>query len=67
MKITLNVYEKLKKINNEIEFSSDFIIGYPGETDKDFEHTLNFRKKIKFINSFHLYIQSKTRNKSFKT
>ena len=48
----LKVYERLKKINPEIEFSSDFIIGYPGETEKDFEDTLNLIKKIKFINSF---------------
>ena len=33
----LSVYEKLKKINSKIEFSSDFIIAYPGETEKDFE------------------------------
>ncbi len=48
----LKVYERLKKINNEIEFSSDFIIGYPGETQKDFEYTFDLIKKIKFINSF---------------
>ena len=48
----LKVYEKLKKINKEIEFSSDFIIGYPGETDKDFNETLNLLEKIRFINSF---------------
>ncbi len=48
----IKVYDKLKKINKEIEFSSDFIIGYPGETKKDFEDTYNLLKKIKFINSF---------------
>ncbi len=48
----LKIYEKLKKINIEIEFSSDFIIGYPGETQKDFEDTFELIKKIKFINSF---------------
>ena len=48
----LKIYERLKKINKEIEFSSDFIIGYPGETQKDFEDTFNLVKKIKFINSF---------------
>ena len=48
----IKVYEKLKKINKEIEFSSDFIIGYPGETTKDFEDTYNLIKKVKFINSF---------------
>jgi tRNA-2-methylthio-N6-dimethylallyladenosine synthase len=48
----IDVYEKLIKINPKIEFSSDFIISYPGETDYDFNDTLNLVKKIKFINSF---------------
>ena len=48
----LNIYERLKKINKDIEFSSDFIVGYPGETQKDFEETYDLIKKIKFINSF---------------
>jgi len=46
------VYEKLKKINSNIEFSSDFIIGYPGENDDDFKDTFELIKKIKFINSY---------------
>ena len=33
-------------------FSSDFIIGYPGENDQDFSETLELIKKIKFINSY---------------
>ncbi len=48
----LNIYEKLIKINPDIKFSSDFIIGYPGETDNDFKETINLVNKIKFINSF---------------
>ena len=48
----VEVYEKLKKINPKIEFSSDFIISYPGETDDDFKDTINLVRKIKFINSF---------------
>jgi len=48
----VEIYEKLKKINKNIEFSSDFIISYPGETDNDFKDTINLVKKIKFINSF---------------
>ena len=46
------IYEKLKKINSNIEFSSDFIIGYPGEKDTDFNDTFELIKKIKFINSY---------------
>tara|TARA_B100000989_G_C19506050_1_gene456563 strand:+ start:464 stop:1759 length:1296 start_codon:yes stop_codon:yes gene_type:complete len=48
----LDTYSKLIKINSEIKLSSDFIVSYPGEEDKDFEDTLNLIKKIKFINSF---------------
>ena len=48
----LKIYYKLKKINSEIQFSSDFIIGYPGETESDFNQTLDLLEKIKFINSF---------------
>jgi len=48
----MNTYEKIKKINSEIEFSSDFIVSYPGETNDDFNETLELVKKIKFINSY---------------
>ena len=48
----LNIFERLKKVNSKIEFSSDFIIGYPEETDQDFKNTLNLIEKINFINSY---------------
>ena len=53
------IYEKLKKINKNIEFSSDFIIGYPGETEKDFQDTLSLINKIKFINSYSFIYSSR--------
>ena len=48
----LEIFYKLKTINSRIEFSSDFIIGYPGENDQDFQDTLKLIKKVKFINSY---------------
>ena len=48
----IKTYEKLKMINQNIEFSSDFIIAYPGEEEEDFKATFDLIKKIKFINSF---------------
>ncbi len=48
----LKIVERLKKINQSIEFSSDFIIGYPGEEKKDFEKTINLVKEVGFINSY---------------
>jgi tRNA-2-methylthio-N6-dimethylallyladenosine synthase len=48
----LKIFDKLKEINSNIKFSSDFIIGYPGEDERDFKSTLDFIKKIEFINSY---------------
>ena len=52
IKFYYSIIEKLKKINSNIDFSSDFIIGYPEENDKDFEKTMDLVKKIEFINSY---------------
>ncbi|MDC1045217.1 tRNA (N6-isopentenyl adenosine(37)-C2)-methylthiotransferase MiaB [Candidatus Pelagibacter sp.] len=46
------IFDQLKEINPDIQFSSDFIIGYPGEEDEDFMDTFELIKKIKFINSY---------------
>jgi tRNA-2-methylthio-N6-dimethylallyladenosine synthase len=43
---------KLKKAKPDIKFSSDFIIGYPGETENDFQKTLKLIEKTEFINSY---------------
>lgn len=43
---------KLQRIRPEISFSSDFIIGFPGETDRDFEDTMNLIHDIGFDMSF---------------
>jgi len=48
----LDIVTKLKKINPEINFSSDFIVGYPGESQKDFDDTISLIKSVNFINSF---------------
>ena len=46
------IFEKLKKARSNIRLSSDFIIGYPGETEHDFQQTVELMKKIKFISSY---------------
>ena len=48
----IDIVNRLKKINSNIHFSSDFIIAYPGEKEVDFKNTLFLIKKLKFINSF---------------
>ncbi len=48
----MDLIKKIKKANKFIEFSSDFIIGYPGETDKDFKASIEVMKNIKYINTY---------------
>ena len=48
----LTIIKKLKNINPDIKISSDFIIGYPEETQQDFEDTINIIKKVGFVNSY---------------
>ena len=48
----LNTFDKLKEINSRIEFSTDFIIGYPGEQEEDFNYTFDLIKRVNFINSY---------------
>jgi tRNA-2-methylthio-N6-dimethylallyladenosine synthase len=43
---------KLRKIRPDISLSSDFIIGFPGETDDDFEATMNLIAEVGFDHSF---------------
>ena len=44
--------EQLKAIRPDIKLSSDFIVGFPGETDEDFEDTMNLIAKVNFDASF---------------
>ena len=48
----IKIIKNLQSVNPKIKFSSDFIIGYPGETDEDFENTLKLLKEVKYINSY---------------
>ena len=48
----LKTIKALIKVNPKIKFSSDFIIGYPGETYDDFKETIKLVEEVKFINSY---------------
>ena len=48
----LEIIKKLRIVRPNIKFSSDFIIGYPGETEDDFKKTLEIMKKVEFIGSY---------------
>ena len=48
----LSIIKQLKNINKKIKISSDFIVGYPGETEKDFQNTIELVEEVGFINSY---------------
>ncbi len=48
----LRVVEKLQKANPDLRMSSDFIVGFPGEEDADFQATLDVVNQVKFIQAF---------------
>lgn len=48
----LEIIAKLREANPRLGFSSDFIVGFPGETDSDFEATLNIVRQVGFIQAF---------------
>ena len=62
----LNIIKNLIAARPEIKFSSDFIVGYPGETKKDFEDTLSLINNVKFINSFSFIYNQRPGTPAFK-
>lgn len=48
----MEIIEKLKNANPALGFSSDFIVGFPGETDKDFAATMEMVDKVGYIQAF---------------
>ncbi len=52
LELYCNIVNKLKTARPDIQISSDFIVGFPGETDSDFEQTMQIAQQIKYINSY---------------
>jgi tRNA-2-methylthio-N6-dimethylallyladenosine synthase len=47
-----NKIRRLREVRSEISVSSDFIVGFPGETQADFEATMNLVEEVGFDSSF---------------
>ena len=52
LELYTDIIRKLKLARPDIQISSDFIVGFPGETDEDFEQTMRIAEQIKYINSY---------------
>ena len=44
----LKKVERIREVRPDIAITTDVIVGFPGETDKEFEETFNFIKKVNF-------------------
>ena len=47
-----NIIKKVRKIRPDINLTSDFIVGYPGESDYQFQQTLDFIEELNFSNAY---------------
>ncbi|HEX5398898.1 MAG TPA: radical SAM protein, partial [Verrucomicrobiae bacterium] len=48
----LGIVEKLRRVRPEIGITTDLIVGFPGETEADFEETLSLAREVEFDNAF---------------
>lgn len=48
----LDIIKKVRSILPDIAITTDLIVGFPGETDEDFEATLDLVKKVKYDSAF---------------
>ena len=48
----MDIINKFRTMRPDIQISSDFIVGFPGETNDDFEQTCAIAKRVGFINSY---------------
>jgi tRNA-2-methylthio-N6-dimethylallyladenosine synthase len=47
-----SIVEKLRKVRPRIGITTDVIVGFPGETDADFEETLSLARDVRFENAY---------------
>ena len=57
-KMAMAAIERLRSAIPNAQFTTDVIVGFPGETDEDFENTVEFIKKARFL-SAHVFQYSK--------
>src|SRR5262245_52304070 len=48
----LGIIEKLRRVKSNMGVSTDFIVGFPGETEEDFEQTLSLAREVGFDQAF---------------
>jgi threonylcarbamoyladenosine tRNA methylthiotransferase MtaB len=61
--IFMETIEKLKKARSDFSFTTDIIVGFPGESERDFEDTLEIMDKVRFakVHMFPFSARERTR------
>lgn len=62
----LKIIDELRTYRPDIQISSDFIVGFPGETDADFEDTMDIVKKVGFIQSYSFKYSKRPNTPAYK-
>jgi len=62
----IEIIEKLKNNRPDIALSSDFIVGFPGETDKDFDLTMQLVKEVEFVIAYSFMFSPRPGTPAFK-
>ena len=52
LELYIDIIKKMQATRPDMQISSDFIVGFPGETDADFEQTMEIVRRVKYINSY---------------
>ena len=60
----LKLIERIKNIIPDVSFSTDILIGFPGETEEDVELTLELMRKVGFIYSYMYYFNPRSGTKA---
>ena len=62
----VEIVKKLKDVRPDIALSSDFIVGFPGETDKDFDLTMKLIEEVKFSIAYSFMFSPRPGTPAFK-
>ncbi|KKQ78688.1 MAG: (Dimethylallyl)adenosine tRNA methylthiotransferase MiaB [Parcubacteria group bacterium GW2011_GWC2_38_7] len=60
------IIEKIRKVKPEIALGTDIIVGFPGETEEQFQNTVNFYKKVRFDIIYHAMYSARAGTASSK-
>jgi tRNA-2-methylthio-N6-dimethylallyladenosine synthase len=62
----INKVERLRKYNNKINLTTDIIVGFPGESESDYNETYNLIKKVKFDDAFMYKYNTRSGTKAYE-